>query len=50
MVEKLQSEWPFYVWDEESGVVRLMCSFDTEESDVDEFVATLATLMGERAH
>ena len=49
IVEKLQAEWPFYVWDEEPGVVRLMCSFDTQESDVDEFVARLATLMGQRA-
>ena len=48
VVEKLQAEWPFYVWNEESGVVRLMCSFDTEEADVDEFVARLTTLMGER--
>jgi threonine aldolase len=48
VVEKLQAEWPFYVWDEESGIVRLMCSFDTVEADVDEFVARLATLMDPR--
>jgi threonine aldolase len=45
VVESLQAEWPFYVWDEDTGVVRLMCSFDTTESDVDAFVARLGTLM-----
>ncbi|MGZ8665496.1 MAG: threonine aldolase family protein [Solirubrobacterales bacterium] len=31
----------FYVWDEPSGTVRLMCSWDTESADVDAFVASL---------
>jgi threonine aldolase len=48
VVESLQAEWPFYVWDQDTGVVRLMCSFDTTESDVDAFVARLGTLMGGR--
>ena len=38
----LQAEWPFYVWDESTGVVRWMASFDTTEGDVDAFVARLA--------
>jgi len=42
----LQSEYPFYVWDESTGVVRWMTSFDTTETDVDGFVARLASLMG----
>jgi len=37
----LQSEFPFYVWDHESGEVRWMCAWDTEESDVEAFVAAL---------
>jgi len=45
VVESLQAEWPFYVWDQDTGVVRLMCSFDTTESDVDAFVARLGALM-----
>ena len=45
VVESLQAEWPFYVWNQDTGVVRLMCSFDTTESDVDAFVARLASLM-----
>ncbi len=48
VVELLQAEWPFYVWDEESGVVRLMCSFDTAPTDVDGFVDRLGRIVGER--
>lgn len=38
----LQERWPFYVWNESSGEVRWMCSWDTTESDVDEFAADVA--------
>ncbi|MET3960998.1 threonine aldolase [Marmoricola sp. OAE513] len=31
----------FYVWDEHTGEVRWMCSWDTTESDVDAFVAAV---------
>ena len=48
VTEALQAEWPFYVWDEATGVVRWMASFDTTESDVDRFVERLGTLMAER--
>ena len=34
----LQADYPFYVWDEATGVVRWMTSFDTTEADVDGFV------------
>lgn len=43
----LQADYPFYVWDETTGVVRWMASFDTTEADVDAFVARLAELMGD---
>ena len=43
----LQADWPFYVWDDATGVVRWMASFDTTESDVDAFLDRLAELMGE---
>jgi threonine aldolase len=33
---------PFYVWDEASGTVRLMCSWDTTEEDVDGLASALA--------
>jgi threonine aldolase len=42
--EALQADYPFYVWDESTGVVRWMASFDTTEADVDAFVERLATI------
>lgn len=41
----LQSHYPFYVWDESRGQVRWMTSFDTTESDVDEFVSRLVEVL-----
>jgi threonine aldolase len=41
----LQQHFPFYVWDERTGVVRLMASFDTTEEDVDGFIAALGEEM-----
>jgi threonine aldolase len=35
----LQKRWRFYVWDESTGEVRWMCSWDTTPEDVDAFVA-----------
>jgi len=40
----LQQDFPFYVWDEATGVVRWMASFDVTEHDVDRFLARLAEL------
>ncbi|MGH9081644.1 MAG: threonine aldolase family protein [Acidimicrobiales bacterium] len=39
VTDALQRYYPFHVWDERSGVVRWMTSFDTTEEDVDAFVA-----------
>jgi len=38
-IQKIQSRYFFYVWSEEDSVARWMCSFDTTEEDVREFVA-----------
>ncbi len=35
--ERLQREFDFYVWDEETGEVRWMCAWDTTEQDVERF-------------
>jgi threonine aldolase len=40
--EWLQKRWPFYVWDESTGEVRWMCSWDTTEDDVDAFAGDVA--------
>jgi threonine aldolase len=42
---RLQSRYPFYVWDESSGEVRWMTAFDTTEADVDGFAAALRSEM-----
>ncbi|HEY8466205.1 MAG TPA: beta-eliminating lyase-related protein [Solirubrobacterales bacterium] len=41
LLETLEGEPPFYVWDEDADVVRWMCAWDTEPEDVDAFVAAV---------
>lgn len=41
VVEGLQQEWNFHVWDEHDHVVRWMTAYDTREEDVDAFVASV---------
>jgi threonine aldolase len=38
----LREGWMFHVWDEQESIVRWMTAFDTQESDVDEFLAAIA--------
>lgn len=45
IIEKLQSEYFFYVWDEVRSEVRWMTSWDTTEEDIAGFVKTLKTLV-----
>ena len=40
-IATLQAQFDFYTWDEDAGEVRWMCSWDTTEDDVDEFVAAV---------
>ena len=42
----LQAQYRFYVWNQATGQVRLMCSWDTEEEDVDGLVGLLKELVG----
>jgi threonine aldolase len=42
VAERLQEDFRFYVWDEHTGEVRWMCSWDTREEDVDAFAAAIA--------
>src|SRR3954467_5209633 len=39
---RLRERWFFYTWDEATGEVRWMCSWDTTEADVDAFAADVA--------
>lgn len=44
IADRLRESFRFYDWDAARNEVRWMCSFDTQESDVDAFVAELARL------
>jgi threonine aldolase len=45
VVSKLQEEYFFYVWDEETWEVRWMCSFDTTQEDIEGFTSLLRTML-----
>jgi threonine aldolase len=45
VAERLKKRFRFYTWNEHTGEVRWMCSFDTTEADVDAFAAALAEEM-----
>lgn len=44
MITTLQEEFYFYVWNASLNEVRLMCSFDTTETQVDQFIAKAKAL------
>jgi threonine aldolase len=44
--ERLLEDYRFYTWDEQTGVVRLMCSWQTTPEDVDRFAAALRRAAG----
>ncbi len=46
LLAELPGEDPFYVWDEATGEARWMCSWDTTETDVDEFAKAIADAVG----
>lgn len=46
LIEPLQREWSFHVWDEREHVVRWMAAFDATEDDVDAFVAAIRAAAG----
>jgi len=46
LIPILQEQYFFYVWDEPTSEVRWMCSYDTQEEDIDGFCSLLRSLMG----
>ncbi len=44
-IEPLRNKYHFYTWDEQSTELRWMCSFDTTEAEVMDFVETLKALI-----
>lgn len=45
LLAQLPGEHPFHVWDEEEGVVRWMCAWDTTEADVDGLADTVSAVL-----
>lgn len=48
IIEELQKEIFFYVWDDKTSEVRLMCSFDTKEEDIDRLVMRAKDLVARK--
>jgi threonine aldolase len=40
--EAVRATWPFYTWNQRTGEVRLVCSWDTSTEDVDAFARAVA--------
>ena len=45
VTERLQQRFKFYTWDQTTGEVRWMCSWDTTQADVDAFTTAIAQEM-----
>ena len=45
---QLQKKHYFYIWDEQTGEVRWMCSFNTQKENIDAFVEDLSVLLRNR--
>ncbi len=45
VTKELQKDYRFYVWNQSTGQVRLMCSFDTTEEDVNGLLAKLKDIL-----
>lgn len=45
IIPELQKEVFFYVWNDRTNEVRLMCSFDTKEEEIDRFVRKIKELI-----
>jgi threonine aldolase len=44
-IARIKERYFFYVWNEETSVVRWMCSFDTTEEDIREFASFVAQVV-----
>ena len=46
-IESLQQQFKFYVWNQELGQVRWMCSWDTTQEDVENFLLAVELALSE---
>ncbi|HEY9178677.1 MAG TPA: beta-eliminating lyase-related protein, partial [Flavipsychrobacter sp.] len=42
--EKMWAQYPYYVWDEHANEVRMMCSWDTTEEEINGFAALMQSI------
>jgi threonine aldolase len=47
LADAVRPDFPFYTWDDATGEVRWMCSWDTTEDDVEQFAAAIRETLGE---
>lgn len=45
IIEPLRKKYKFYTWNEQTNELRWMCSFDTIEKEIDDFVETIRQLV-----
>lgn len=45
IIEEMQEFCYFYIWDDNSGEVRFVTSFDTKKDDIDRFIEKMKTLL-----
>jgi threonine aldolase len=50
LADTVRAQFPFYTWDEGTGEVRWMCSWDTTEDDVQQFTAALHSAAAAAQH
>ena len=44
-LKKLQEQYFFYMWNEKSNEARFVTSWDTTDSDIDDLIQTLDTIL-----
>jgi threonine aldolase len=44
-IQKMLENYFFYIWDESTNEIRLVCSWDTTQEDADDFVGRLKTVL-----
>ncbi len=47
LINKMLEHYFFYIWNEAKNEVRLVCSWDTTEDDVNDFISCLKNNAGE---
>ena len=46
VIDELATPWKFYIWDPDHSLVRWVTSWDTEKSEIDEFISSMKNCLG----